>query len=78
MLREYIKLDTHPRLLARKYDLDLKEVCRRISKHNKEKAIHAAFMEWYKTQRPVSEVAAKYDISGWSLSARIKKGFKRV
>lgn len=74
MITEHIKLDTHPRFLAKKYELQLSEVMRLLTRRANEEKLNAAYSEWLTTGETVKSIAERHEVSLNTLSARINKG----
>lgn len=76
MITEYIKLETHPRFLAKKYEIALPDVIRILNRRANELKLDAAYNEWLITGKVMRELAEKHEVSVHSLACRINRGFK--
>jgi len=70
---EYIRIGTHYRFLARKYNLTPQEVTRAIEKHRAEQNLHLAYSEWLATGEAVEKIANRYEVSRTKLHRRINR-----
>lgn len=76
MITEHIKLDTHPRFLAKKYEIMLPEVMRILHRRANEEKLNAAYEEWLTTGNSTRVLAEKHNVALHTLSARITRGLK--
>jgi hypothetical protein len=74
MITEHIKLETHPRFLAKKYELQLSEVMRLLTRRANEEKLNSAYSEWLTTGETVKAIAERHDVSLNTLSGRINRG----
>jgi hypothetical protein len=76
MITEHIKLETHPRFLAKKYEIMLPEVMRILYRRANEEKLNAAYEEWLMTGNSTRVLAEKHNVALHTLSARITRGLK--
>jgi hypothetical protein len=74
MITEHIKLETHPRFLAKKYEMQLSEVMRLLTRRANEEKLNSAYAEWLTTGETVKAIAERHDVSLNTISARINRG----
>jgi transposase-like protein len=75
MITEHIKLETHPRFLAKKYEIMLPEVMRILHRRANEEKLNAAYEDWLMTGETVKAIAERHEVTLNTLSARINRGF---
>lgn len=72
-LAEYQRIGTHPRFLAKKYNVNLRDIQHKLSDKDKKAQLETALKDWLASPRSVKEVADKHEVSQYSLSRRISK-----
>jgi hypothetical protein len=73
MITEHIKLETHPRFLAKKYEIVLPEVMRILYRRANEEKLNLAYSEWLTTGETVKAIAERHEVTLNTLSARINR-----
>jgi hypothetical protein len=73
MITEHIKIKTHPRFLAKKYEIMLPEVMRILSRRANEEKLNIAYSEWLTTGETVKAIAERHEVTLNTLSARINR-----
>lgn len=73
MITEHIKLETHPRFLAKKYEIILPEVMRILHRRANEEKLNLAYSEWLTTGETVKAIAERHEVTLNTLSARINR-----
>lgn len=76
MITEHIKLETHPRFLAKKYEIILPEVMRILHRRANEEKLNLAYSEWLTTGETVKAIAERHEVTLNTLSARINKSLR--